>query len=82
MIQTQGLVLVYAWLIFAGLLSVLAYLVLRSPRDPASEATRRPDRNAVPLDGLSRHPHVTAAPEGGLSPWGEVPPTAELHEDG
>jgi hypothetical protein len=44
MTQTGGLALLFAWLIFAALLTVLGYVVLRSPADPVSEATRRPDQ--------------------------------------
>ena len=34
MTQTGGLVILYAWLIFAGLLTILAYLLLRHEQDP------------------------------------------------
>jgi hypothetical protein len=34
MTQTGGLVVLYAWLIFAGLLIILAYLLLRHEQDP------------------------------------------------
>ena len=34
MTQAGGLVLLYAWLIFAGLLAILAYLLLRHEQDP------------------------------------------------
>jgi hypothetical protein len=43
-IQTGGLAILFAWLIFAGLLSVLGFLVLRTRADPHSEAQRRPDQ--------------------------------------
>jgi hypothetical protein len=34
MTQTGGLAVLFAWLIFAGLLTVLAYLLLRHEQDP------------------------------------------------
>ena len=37
MTQTGGLVILYAWLIFAGLLAVLAYLLLRHEHDPLQD---------------------------------------------
>ena len=37
MTQTGGLVILYAWLIFAGLLAVLAYLLLRHEQDPLQD---------------------------------------------
>jgi len=40
MTQTGGLVILYAWLIFAGLLTVLAYLLLRHEQDPLQDLTR------------------------------------------
>jgi hypothetical protein len=40
MTQTGGLVVLYAWLIFAGLLAVLAYLLLRHEQDPLQDLTR------------------------------------------
>ena len=40
MTQTGGLVVLYAWLIFAGLLTVLAYLLLRHEQDPLQDLTR------------------------------------------
>jgi hypothetical protein len=40
MTQTGGLVILYAWLIFAGLLAVLAYLLLRHEQDPLRDLTR------------------------------------------
>jgi hypothetical protein len=44
MTQTGGLVILYAWLIFAGLLAVLAYLLLRHEQDPLQDLNR-PDRD-------------------------------------
>lgn len=44
MTQTGGLVILYAWLIFAGLLTVLAYLLLRHEQDPLQDLTR-PDQD-------------------------------------
>jgi hypothetical protein len=40
MTQTGGLVILYAWLIFAGLLIILAYLLLRHEQDPLHDLTR------------------------------------------
>jgi hypothetical protein len=40
MTQTGGLVILYAWLIFAGLLAVLAYLLLRHEKDPLQDLSR------------------------------------------
>jgi hypothetical protein len=39
MTQTGGLVILYAWLIFAGLLTILAYLLLRNEQDPLHDLT-------------------------------------------
>jgi hypothetical protein len=41
MTQTGGLVILFAWLIFAGLLAILAYLLLRHEQDPLQDLTRR-----------------------------------------
>jgi hypothetical protein len=40
MTQTGGLVVPYAWLIFAGLLTVLACLLLRHEQDPLQDLNR------------------------------------------
>ena len=40
MTQTGGLVVLFAWLIFAGLLAILAYLLLRHEQDPLQDLTR------------------------------------------
>ena len=40
MTQTGGLVILFAWLIFAGLLTVLACLLLRHEHDPLQDLTR------------------------------------------
>ncbi|HEY2687910.1 MAG TPA: hypothetical protein VGJ50_05695 [Streptosporangiaceae bacterium] len=48
MTQTGGLVILYAWLIFAGLLTILAYLLLRHEQDPLQDLTRpSPDDDDV-----------------------------------
>jgi hypothetical protein len=39
MTQTGGLVILYAWLIFAALLTILAYLLLRHEQDPLQDLT-------------------------------------------
>lgn len=41
MTQTGGLIVLFAWLIFAGLLAVLAYLLLRHEQDPLQDLNRR-----------------------------------------
>ena len=47
MTQTGGLVILYAWLIFAGLLTILAYLLLRHEQDPLQDLNRQgPDGEA------------------------------------
>ena len=40
MTQTGGLVILHAWLIFAGLLIILAYLLLRHEQDPLHDLDR------------------------------------------
>ena len=40
MTQTGGLVVLYAWLIFAGLLTILAWLLLRHEQDPLQDLNR------------------------------------------
>ena len=50
MTQTGGLVILYAWLIFAGLLAILAYLLLRHEQDPLQDLTRPgPDDDDAPV---------------------------------
>ena len=44
MTQTGGLTVLCAWLIFAALLAVLAYLLLRHEQDPLQDLTR-PDQD-------------------------------------
>jgi hypothetical protein len=49
MTQTGGLVILYAWLLFAGLLAILAWLLLRHEQDPLHDLARsRPDGGDVP----------------------------------
>jgi hypothetical protein len=43
MIQTGGLAILLAWLIFAALLYLLGFFVLRTPGDPVSEGQHGPD---------------------------------------
>jgi hypothetical protein len=43
MTDTGGLAVLYGWLIFAFLLAVLAFLVLRRSTGPDEEAQRQPD---------------------------------------
>jgi hypothetical protein len=40
MTQTGGLVILGAWLIFAGLLTILAWLLLRHEQDPLQDLSR------------------------------------------
>jgi hypothetical protein len=47
MTQTGGLVILYAWLIFAGLLTIPACLLLRHEQDPLQDLTR-PGTDDVP----------------------------------
>ena len=44
MTQTGGLTVLFAWLIFAGLLAILAYLLLRHEQDPLEDLDR-PSQN-------------------------------------
>jgi len=48
MTQTGGLVILFAWAIFAGLLAVLAYLLLRHEQDPLQDLTRPGTDGGVP----------------------------------
>jgi hypothetical protein len=49
MTQTGGLVVLFAWLIFAGLLIILGYLLLRHESDPLHDlACSDPDDDDVP----------------------------------
>jgi hypothetical protein len=48
MTQTGGLVILYAWLIFAGLLTVLAYLLLRHEQDPLHDLDRPGPDGEIP----------------------------------
>ena len=50
MTQTGGLTVLYAWLIFAGLLSVLACLLLRHEQDPLQDLTRPDTDGGDPAD--------------------------------
>lgn len=55
MTQTGGLVILYAWLIFAGLLAVLAYLLLRHEQDPLQDLTGSgPNDDDVPAGAKDR----------------------------
>jgi hypothetical protein len=49
MTQTGGLVVLYAWLIFAGLLAILAYLLLRHEQDPLHDLSH-PGPDDIPAD--------------------------------
>jgi hypothetical protein len=50
MTQTGGLTVLFAWLIFAGLLAILAYLLLRHEQDPLQDLTRPGTDGDVPAD--------------------------------
>jgi hypothetical protein len=50
MTQTGGLTVLFAWLIFAGLLTILAYLLLRHEQDPLQDLTRPGTDGNVPAD--------------------------------
>jgi hypothetical protein len=50
MTQTGGLVVLFAWLIFAGLLTILAYLLLRHEQDPQQDLTRPGTDDGAPAD--------------------------------
>ena len=50
MTQTGGLVILYAWAIFAGLLAVLGYLLLRHEQDPLQDLNRPGTDGDVPAD--------------------------------
>jgi hypothetical protein len=75
MTQTGGLVILFAWLIFAGLLAILAYLLLRHEQDPLQDLSRpgpdqddgRDDRDpsksgSKPLPGPITSPTAPADP--------------------
>ena len=49
MTQTGGLTVLFAWLIFAGLLAILAYLLLRHEQDPLHDLNR-PGPDDIPED--------------------------------
>jgi hypothetical protein len=50
MTQTGGLVILFAWAIFAALLAVLGYLLLRHEQDPLQDLTRPGTDGDVPAD--------------------------------
>ena len=52
MTQTGGLVILYAWLIFAGLLTTLAYLLLRHEQDPLQDLSRPGPDDQDPADTM------------------------------
>jgi hypothetical protein len=41
MIETAGLAILFGWLIFAALLCLLAFFILRRPADPVRKPGRR-----------------------------------------
>jgi hypothetical protein len=50
MTQTGGLVILCAWAIFAALLAVLGYLLLRHEQDPLQDLTRPGTDGGDPAD--------------------------------
>ncbi len=46
MTETGGLAVLFAWLIFAALLAVLAFFLLGPASNPDDEAERQPDEPA------------------------------------
>ena len=48
MTPTGGLTVLYAWLIFAALLAVLGYLLLRHEQDPLQDLTHPGTDGGVP----------------------------------
>lgn len=65
MTQTGGLVILYAWLIFAGLLAILAYLLLRHEQDPLHDLNRPgpDDQDQVGIKPVPTDPEDTPATE-------------------
>jgi hypothetical protein len=66
MTQTGGLVVLFAWLIFAGLLAVLAYLLLRHEQDPLQDLARpgqddQDETKSLPGPTANRTSHRRAA---------------------
>jgi hypothetical protein len=57
MTQTGGLTILFAWAIFAALLAVLAYLLLRHGKDPLEDAA------APTADQLDTPPGTTFPPD-------------------
>ena len=68
MTQTGGLVILYAWLIFAGLLAVLAYLLLRHEQDPLQDLTRRAPTTRTRQDPKRHRPRTQRADQGDALP--------------
>ena len=74
MIQTGGLNIVLAWVLFGVLLAVLAWLLLRSGQDDALSSISRPDPDdAHPRPG--REP-AAAGDVGGRAASGAEPGTS------
>jgi hypothetical protein len=67
MTQTGGLVVLFAWLIFAGLIAVLGYLLLRHESDPLQDLARSdPDDDDTPVG--SKPAKASQEDHGGLRP--------------
>ena len=67
MTQTGGLDILFAWLIFAGLLTILGYLLLRHESDPLNDLARPgPDDDDTPVG--SKPAHASPEDTSGLRP--------------
>jgi hypothetical protein len=65
MTQTGGLVILSAWSIFVAILAVLAYVLLRTEKDPCKKFRRQPltsriRRTPLPPQKASQAPAATA----------------------
>jgi hypothetical protein len=66
MTQTGGLVILLAWGIFAAILAVLAFLLLRPEKDPLEELSAPTSDHAAPAGGRPSAPKGNGRPaEGG-----------------
>jgi hypothetical protein len=75
MTQTGGLVILYAWLIFGGLLAVLAYLLLRHEQDPLQDLKRPSQDDQDDQDEVNSLPAPTASFSPGSSRASRPAPT-------
>ena len=63
MTQTGGLVILYAWLIFAGLLTTLAYLLLRHEQDRCRTSVGQAQTTRIRLTPSPRWPTGKTPPD-------------------